>query len=179
MEQVSGHVLLNQAAVCTRRDEHISGNMSQKYFIQRFCATTPGQACPLLILEGCLFNRHCWVNPTKDNHSLLGGLPTWAIRDQSTSYGFAEMQDFACSLLTMSGSLTSTCPHYFKHWFDILTNIVLGNGDLRHILNRGFQVDPDTALGLSARNSNGSALTKSVNSQEMVRALSASQEYIK
>ena len=52
VDQVSGHVFYNQVAVCTsRRDRQITGTHSQQHFIQRLCATTPGQSCPLLSLE--------------------------------------------------------------------------------------------------------------------------------
>ncbi len=55
MDQVSGHVMYNQAAVCTVRNErHITGTQMQRHFVQKLCATIPGQACPLLTLEGCL-----------------------------------------------------------------------------------------------------------------------------
>ncbi len=180
MESVSGHVLLNQAAVCTSRfDKEISSTQRQRHFIQRFCATTPGQSCPLLSIEASLFPRMFYASAKLDSYAVLGALPTWLVGQQTRTHGFAQTVDTIRSRLTASGSLTSTCPHYCKHLFDVMSNMALSKGDSRQIINRGFQVDANSPLGLRSRNSEHSTLTECVDSQEMVRGLSASQKYIR
>ena len=66
----------NQAAVCTNRyDKRALGSQPQRHFIQRMCATTPGQAIPILSLEKCLgLGRAFWSCASADPHSVLGAL---------------------------------------------------------------------------------------------------------
>ena len=178
MDQVAGHVLYNQAAVCTTRfDKRISGTQCQRNFIQTLCATTPNQTCPLLSLEQCLSPRIFWSTSTADSYAVLGALPTWVYTPQSHPNGFAKIYDVVRTRITTPSSLTSTCPHYLRFQYDILANIALSKGDSRQIINRGFQVDVNSPVGLSVRNNNQSALTESVDSYDMVRGLAASQEY--
>lgn len=64
--------------------------------------------------------------------------------------------------------------------FNILANKQLSQGDSRQILKRGFQVDtPNSSTGLNVLNSGNSNLTKSIDSQSIVRCLAASREYLK
>ena len=126
MDRVQGHVLYNQAAVCTtHNDKRITGSQPQRNFVQRLCATTPGQASPILSLEQCLgFGRIFWSCATSDCHAVLGALPSWAYSSTSYPNGFASLPDTVRSRVTASGQITGTCPHYHRFLFDIL-----GNGD--------------------------------------------------
>ena len=179
-DRVSGHVLYNQAAVCTTRyDKRINGTNSQKHFIQRLCATTPGQTCPLISLEQCMHPRIFYSSASSDSYAILGALPTWVYGKEQHPQGFAHLADISRTRLTTSGSLTMTDAHYHKFWFDVMSNKALSMGDSRQIIERGFQVDSSSNIGLSVRNKNNSGLTESVDSLEMVRGLAASQQYIK
>lgn len=181
MDTVSGHVLMNQVAVCTRRfDRKIRGRQRERFFTQHLCSTIPGQACPLLTLDAQLFPSIFWSSASVDNLAILGAIPIWAIGTPTAKHGFASSPDLIRSRTTASGSLTSVNHTYIKHGFDILMNMSLGKGDSRQIISRGFQVDPDSKIGLlKARNDTQSRLTESVDSQTLVRGLSASQEFIK
>ena len=180
-ERVSGHVLYNQAAVCTthRGDRRIKGLLREQHFIQSYCATTPSQCCPLLSLEQCLSPRIFWSSASSDNYAVLGALPTWLYGNKAHVHGFAKIQDITRTRLTTLNSLSSTCPHYLRFQYDILSNIALSNGNSRDIINRGFQVDAKSPTGLVVRNKGQSTLSESVDSRDMVRGLSASQEWIK
>ena len=58
MRQISGHVILNQAAVCTNRyGKPIESTQYDKHFIQRLVSTIKGQSFPLLYMEGVIFLR--------------------------------------------------------------------------------------------------------------------------
>ena len=180
MDRVQGHVLYNQAAVCTtRNDKRITGSQPQRHFVQRLCATTPGQASPILSLEQCLgFGRIFWSCATSDRHAVLGALPSWAYSSTSYPNGFASLPDTVRSRVTASGQITGTCPHYHRFLFDILGNKALSKGDSRQIINRGFQVDASHPMGISTRNNNQDGLTECIDSHDMVRGLAAAQEYI-
>ena len=179
MDRVSGHVLYNQAAVCTRRFEsRITGTQVQQNFVQKFAATTDGEACPLLSLEQCLHPRIFYAKAEGDA-AILGAMPIWLYSPTTFVNGFAPLYDINRSRLTASGSLTSTCPHYLRFVHDVFTNKALSTAHSSQVLERGFQVDTSNNIGLSIRNSSQNGLTENVDSYDMVRGLSASQEYVK
>ena len=182
MDRVSGCVMYNQAAVCTTRGEkRITTSNFNKNFVQKFCATTPGQICPLLTLESCLsFGRIFYSNATDDKYAVLGALPTWVYGPKRHTNGFTSVLDTTRSRITASGSITSTDPHYQRFGFDIMGNIMLSKGDSRQIMQRGFSIE-DSDIGLCARGGSdpSGGLTEMVDSQKMVRGLAASQKFIK
>lgn len=174
-EQVSGCVLLNQAAVCTMRyGNRIPGTQKEKNFIQRMCATSPNESCPILSIDSVLFPRIFWSSATHDRHAVLGAMPIWTL-SSSGSHGFSKVIDVIRTRLTTLGSLTSVQSEYVKEQFCIMANHSLSNGDSRTIMKNGFQCDKKRT-GLEARNGNG-GLTESVDSSNLVRGLSASQEH--
>ena len=81
--------------------------------------------------------------------STLGALPIWVYGTKKHPNGFATLVDMIQTRLISSGSLTSTCDHYQHFQYDVLCNVSLSYGDSRQILNRGFQVDPESKIGLS------------------------------
>ena len=76
-------------------------------------------------------------------------------------------------------SHTSRDIGYLKHCFDVICNKILSKGDLRQILKHGFQVDPDSPMGMSIQGNKDDGLADSMDSRQMTRNLEASQEYIK
>ena len=179
MDRVSGHVLYNQAAACcTRYEKRINGTKAQQHFIQRLASTTPGDPCPLLSLEQCMHTRIFPFSSSSDSISILGALPTWIYGTKTHTNGFASFKDMLRSRLTASGSLTSSDPHYMRFMYDLCANHALNHDDSRQIMKRGFQVDTSTKIGLSSRGKNESGLSECIDSQEMVRGLVASQEWI-
>ena len=77
MERVSGHVIPNQAAVCTKRygRAQISGMQQQRHFIQRLASSTPDCSSPLLYMESSLFTQIFFHTSSFDSFSVLGALP--------------------------------------------------------------------------------------------------------
>ena len=58
---VSGSTLMNQyGSLLTRKKHQIKGSRKQKYFIQKFCATTKGTSVPLVYSEAMLFPSIFW-----------------------------------------------------------------------------------------------------------------------
>ncbi len=178
MEQVSGHVMYNMAAVClNRRGTRITGTQAQRHFVQKLCSTLPGHSSPILYLEGMLHPRIFYFSAMWDSLSILGALPIWVYGVKKYTYGFAPLADMFASRIAALGSLTGTCTHYHRFLYDVMGNVMLSTGDSRQILNRGFQIDPGTNMGLSVRNQGSSSLSEVIDSVKMVRALGASQKY--
>ena len=87
MERVSGHVILNQAAVCTNRygRAQISGMQLQRHFIQRLASSTPDCSSPLLYMESSLFTRIFFHASSFDSFSILGAFPLFAYGNNKTN----------------------------------------------------------------------------------------------
>jgi hypothetical protein len=77
MERVSGHVILNQAADCTKRfgRAQISGTQQQRHFIQRLASFTPDCSSPLIYMESSLLTQVFYPSSSSDKFSILGALP--------------------------------------------------------------------------------------------------------
>jgi hypothetical protein len=182
MERVSGHVILNQAAVCTKRygRAQISGKQQQRHFIQRLASSTPDYSSPLLYMESSLFTRIFFYSSSCDEFFILGALPLFAYSiNKRNPFGFESFVNMNPSRITNYGCLTSSCIHYIRWLHDISVNKEFCNSDSRHISERGFVVDTKSPTGLSVRNKGESALSNSIDSHQMVRSLSASQQHIK
>ena len=182
MEQVSGHVLLNQAAVCMRRFGRapICGTQVQRHFIQRLASSIPGESSPLLYMESSLFTRIFYHSSSYDSFSILGALPLFAYSANKTNpFGLESFVKMNCTRVTSYGSLSSSNVHYIKFLHDVMCNKALCHTHSRDVTERGFVVDTKSSTGLSVRNKGESILSDSIDSHQMVRSLSASQEYIK
>ena len=55
---------------------------------------------------------------------------------------------------------------------------MLSKGDSRQIIERGFQIDPESSLGMSIRGKSDGGLSDSMDSRQMSRNMVASQEYV-
>ena len=180
MGYVDGHVLLNQAAVClSRYGKPVHGTHRQKWFVQSLAATVPGETSPLLYLDGHCFPSVFHSAATHDKVAILGSLPLWALNDEVHPFGLASIKDISIMRAISASSTSSNNTHYIKFLWDILCNKALSTGDSRQILNRGFQVDSNSALGFSVRNREQSCMTDSVDSVRIVRSLAMSQKFIK
>jgi hypothetical protein len=177
MDTVSGHVVLTQAAVCLQRyGKQIRGSQSERHFVQKLASTLPGEVSPLLYLESGLFPRIFYASLSSDKLAPLGALPLFAYNDCKHPFGLASIQDIARTRLISSSSLSSTCVHYLKFLFDVMSNKALSKGDSRQILSRDFQVDPKDPIGFNVRPGN-SCMTDSIDTMQMTRNLLASQRY--
>ncbi len=182
MERVSGHVILNQAAVCTKRygRAQISGTQQQRHFIQCPASTTLDCSSPLLYMESSLFTRIFYHSSSYDKFSILGALPLFAYStNKRNPFGFESFVIMNCSRVTNYGSLTSSYIHYIKWLHDVHANKELYHSDPHHVNERGFVVDMKSLIGLSIRNKGESALSNSIDSHQMVRSLSVSQKHTK
>ena len=134
-DRVSGHVILNQATSCLFRfGKKTNGKQNEKYFIRNLCSTTPNQACPLTTPEAALMPCIFYSEASRDNISILGARPLWAVTSDAKKYGFSSTNDVIRSRLTAAG-LTGTDTYYLRHNFDVLSNIALTHGDSRQIIN--------------------------------------------
>jgi hypothetical protein len=133
MDQVSGHVLLNQAAVSMNRIGRapISGTQAQRHFIQCLASCIPGESSPLLCMESSLFTRIFYHSSSNDSCSILGALPLFAYSTNKTNpFGLESFINMNCSHVTLtivlypvaafitSSSYTTSCP---TRYFLILT----------------------------------------------------------
>ena len=180
MTTVAGHVIFNQAGKCTtRHNQTINGTSRQQYIVQSLCATTPGQASPLLQPEASLFPRHFYISAANDDCSILGAQPLFLLCAKTHPYGFASVLDHARMHMTNPSSTTSTDPNFMCLYFDMLGNMVMNKCHSRDIFERGFVVDNNSAYGMSIRDKTHTKLSGSVDSRKMVLNLAASQKYIK
>ena len=86
MGRVSGHVLLNHAAVCLSRfGKPLTGTQVQRNFVQSVASSVPGQSSPLLYLEGGLFPRLFYASSSQDAIAPLGALPLFSYMDKKSA----------------------------------------------------------------------------------------------
>jgi hypothetical protein len=156
MERVSGHVILNQAAVCTKSygRAQITGTQQQRHFIQRLASSTPDCSSPLLYMESSLFSRIFYSASFSDKFSILGALPmfVYSTISKRNPFGLESFVNMHYSRITNYGCLTSSSIHYIRWLHDVSANKELSNSDSRHVSERGFVVDTKSSTGLSVRN---------------------------
>ena len=84
---VAGHVIFNQAGKCTTRHKQtIEGTSRERYMVQSLCATSPGQASPLLQPGASLFPRHYYAAAEHDECSILGAEPLFLLCSKTHPY---------------------------------------------------------------------------------------------
>ena len=135
----SNHVILNHFGSCLiRRNADMSGTKTQKSFLQKIIATTPGTSVPLLYPEGMLFTD-IFYSDEKDG-STAGAMPVCMLHDASVlrQNGFASLEDHFRTRMKNVGILASSNPKYHFWAFDSLVNLGLRGCDTRAILRRGF-----------------------------------------
>ncbi len=155
MEQVSGHVLLNQAAVCMRRFGRapICGTQVQRHFIQRLASSIPGESSPLLYMESSLFTWIFYHSSSYDSVSILGALPLFAYSANKTNpFGLESFVKMNRTCVTSYGSLSIRNVHYIKFLHDVMCNKALCHTHSRDVTEHGFVVDTKSSMGLSVRN---------------------------
>ena len=176
---VTGNVLLNQCGTLLTRNNHqIKGSSRGKLLMQRICATTIGKSVPLLQPEASLFPSIFWKMVPNDG-VISGAIPTPLLSERCGHYGFQSLPQHVRSRLTTAFCTTSTDPHYTTHEYDLLTNLSATHLDTRIAMNRGLTAGSDTLGGLGVRGGNdssGAALLGSIDSNQMVKNLCASQK---
>ena len=181
MERVSGHVLLNQAAVCLRRFRRapISGTQVQRHFIQCLASSIPGESNPLIYMESSLFTWIFYHSSSNDRFSMLGATLFVYGTIKTNPFGLDSFVGMNRSCVTNYGSLSSSCVPYINFLYDVMCKKALCHSDSHKVTKHGFVADTKSATGLSIRNKGESSLSDSTNSHQMVRSLSASQEFDK
>lgn len=135
----SNHVILNHFGSCLiRRNADMSGTKTQKSFLQRLVATTPGTSVPLLYPEGMLFTDVFYSDEA--DGSTAGALPVCLLHDASVlrQNGYASLEDHFRTRMSNPGILASSNPKYHFWAFDSIVNLGLRGCDTRAILRRGF-----------------------------------------
>jgi hypothetical protein len=115
MERVSGHVLLNQAAVCLRRFGRapISGTQVQRHFIQCLASSIPGESSSLIYMESSLFTRIFYHSSSNDRFFMHGATPLFVYDAIKTNpFGLESFVSMNHSHVTNYGSLFSSCVPY-------------------------------------------------------------------
>ncbi len=127
-----------------------------------------------------LFTQIFYHLSSFDKFSILGALPLFAyIINKRNPFSFESFVNMNCSCITNYGCLTSSCIYYIRWLHDISADKELCNSDFHHVSERDFVVVTKSPTGLSIRNKGESALSNSIDSHQMVRSLSASQQHIK
>jgi len=135
----SNHVILNHFGSCLiRRNADMTGTKTQKSFLQKIIATTPGTSVPLLYPEGMLFTDIFYSD--EQDGSTAGAMPVCMLHDASVlrQNGFASLEDHFRTRMKNVGILASSNPKYHFWAFDSLVNLGLRGCDTRAILRRGF-----------------------------------------
>ncbi len=131
-------------------------------------------------MESSLFTRIFYHSSSYDSFSILGALLLFAYSANKTNpFGLESFVKMNCTRVTSYGTLSSSNVHYIKFLHDVMCNKALCHTHSHDVTERGFVVDTKSSTGLSVRNKGESILSDSIKSYQMVRSLSASQEYIK
>ena len=174
---VTGNVLLNQCGtLLTRNTSQIKGSSRGKLLLQKICASTIGKSVPLLQPEATIFSSIFWKMVPRDG-VIAGAIPTPLLSERTIQLGFQSLPQHGRTRLTSPFAATSTDPFYITWWYDKLTNLSATHLDTRIAMNRGLTVGSDTLGGLGVRggNDSGAALLGSIDSNQMVKNLCASQ----
>lgn len=117
MRQVSGHVLLNHAAVCLKIfGKPLSGTQAQQHFVQRVALLLPGQSNPLLWLEAGLFFCVFLANSAQDAIASLEALFLFVYKNKMKPHRLASISKHTHTRLTTLSSHTSRDIRYLKHF---------------------------------------------------------------
>ena len=98
---------------------------------------------------------------------------------KTNPFGLDSFGSMNRSRITNFGSLSSSCVPYINFLYDVMCKKALCHSDSHKVTKHGFVADTKSATGLSIRNKGESSLSDSTNSHQMVRSLSASQEFDK
>ena len=115
---ISGYTILNNCGSLLTRPLHLNkGSAKQNFFIQKITSTSIGKAIPLLFPEATLFPG-IFFSSAEDDCSMIGAIPASLLSENSTRYGFADLQTLIRSRLTSPLSATSTDPRYISFLYD-------------------------------------------------------------
>ena len=157
MRRVSGHVVLNHAAICLNRfRKPLTETQVQRSFVQSVALSVPGQSSPLLYLEGGLFPRLFYASLSQDAIAPLGALPLFSYMDKKIR----------------------TAWHPSFNTFEYVSRPFRLTQAGTSIIERGFQVDPDSSLGMPVQGESEGGLADIMDSRQMSRNMCASQEYV-
>ena len=98
---------------------------------------------------------------------------------KTNPFGLESFVSMNHSHVTNYGSLFSSCVPCTNFLYYVMCNKALCHSNSRKVTERGFVVDTKSPMGLSVRNKGESSLSDSTDSHQMVRSLSATQEFVK
>jgi len=173
---ISGSGLMCECATTLTRKRHdIHGSKTEKYFVQRFCASISGTSFPLLYPESAMFPSIFW-STASDNYSIAGALPSPLISGSCKEDGFADMPIHIRSRVTNASSSISLDYCYLIFSYDILCSIAANHNDMRSS-GKGMTATDDSVGGLDLRGKDNSNFLHSIDSRQMVKNLCSSQEF--
>ena len=173
---ISGSGLLCECTTALTRKRHdIHGSKIEKFFVQRFCASTKGTSFPLLYPESAMFTSIFW-STASDNYSIAGALPSPLISGSCKEDGFADMPTHIRSRVTNASSSTCSDYRYLIFGYDILCSIAANHNDMRSS-GKGMTAANDSVGGLDLRGKDDSNFLHSIDSRQMVKNLCSSQEF--
>jgi len=149
----TNHVILNNYGhMLIRRNQKLTGTLSQRHFLQRLVARQPGESLPLVYPEGMLFSDIFSFD--EKGHSIAGAIPAALLHDDRTLHGlgYASLQDHFRTRISNPGLLASSNPRYHFFALDALSNLGLRGCDSRVILRRGFaEIQPQGGVRIRGR----------------------------
>lgn len=175
--RIGGSGLLIEATnLLTRKNYNVGGTRQDKFFVQRFCATTRNTSVPLLWPEATMFPGIFYTNAS-DGYSIAGALPSPLLNVNCTQDGFCSIPDHIRTRLTNPGCSTSSDPRYIAFLYDVMSYMAANFNDTRMFSRHGLQAAGDDVGGLEQRGKGDSSLNNAVDSRQQVLNLCSSLGY--
>ena len=120
---ISGSGLLCETtSILVRKRHEIHGSKTEKYFVQRFCASTKGTSFPLLYPESAMFPSIFW-STANDHYSIAGSIPSPLLSGSCKNDGYADISTHIRSRLTNPSSSMSDDYRYTIFGHDLMCSI--------------------------------------------------------
>ena len=146
-----------------RKRHEFHESKSEKYFFQRFRASTKGTSFPLLYTEGAIFPSMFW-STANDNYYISGSIPSPLLSGSCKEDGFYYIPTHVCSRLTNFSSSTSSDYCYAVFGHDLICSIAANNCNMRQH-RKGITSSNTVASGLDLNCKDDSNFLHSIDSR--------------
>ena len=83
-------ILFGTTSLLVIKLHEFHGSKSEKYFVQRLCASTKGTSSPLLYPEDAIFTSIVW-STANDSYSIVGSIPSPILSCSCKEEGFSDI----------------------------------------------------------------------------------------